>query len=276
MLWKVIKYGALTTGGGLLVGGLVLGSDLGSYVRSSCRSVRVAVKDNIPVEFELRRARDLLDGVGPELHQNVRLVAEQEVEIAALKGDIEQGRHALSEEKTRVARLRDCLMTSQASFTFGDLTYNREQIKQELNRQFTHFREAEAAQTAKQQLAETRQRSLAAAMDAMEAAKAQKATLEAQIDGLEAQYHLVQAASAGSDFQIDHSRLAQAQKVVGEIRKQLDVAEHVLAHEAKFTQPVPIDVVDEKDLLTQVDARLGRGTTPSPVQADPTDARAAQ
>ena len=269
MLWKVIKYGAVTTGAGLLVGGLVLGSDLGSYLRSSCRTVRVAVKDNIPIEFELRRARDLLDGVGPELHQNVRLVAEQEVEIGSLKGELQQSRLALDEEKHRIAKLRDCLGSSQTSFTFDGLSFTREQIQRDLSRQFNHFREAEAALTSRQQLLESRQQSLVAAMEAMESAKAQKATLEAQIEGLEAQYRLVQAASVGSDFQFDHSRLAQAQKVVGEIRKQLDVAEHVLAHEAKFTQPVPVDTVDEKDLLTQVDAHFAKespqaNATPTP------------
>ena len=267
MLWKLIKYGALAGGGALLVGGLVLGSDLGSYVRSSCREMRVAVKDNIPIEFELRRARDLLDGVGPELHNNVRLVAEQEVEIATLKGNIQQGRLSLNDEKHRVQKLRDCLGTSETSFSFGDLSYSRDQLTQELSRQFTHYREAEAALASKQQLLESRQRSLVAAMDAMEAAKAQKATLEAQIEGLEAQYRLVQAASAGTNIQIDHSRLAQAQKAVADIRKQLDVAEHVLAHEAKFTQPLPINVVDEKDLLTQVDEHLN-GSHTSVAQSD--------
>lgn len=256
MIGKMIKYGVLTTGGALVVGGLVLGSDLGSYVRSSAREVRMTVKDNIPVEFELRRARDLLDGVGPELHQNVRLVAEQEVEIASLKGDIERSTHALHDEKARVARMRDCLNTHETSFTFGDLSYSRDQIAQELSRQFTHYCEAETALATKRQLLDSRQRSLAAAMEAMESAKSQKATLEAQIDGLEAQYHLIQAASNGGDCQIDHSRLVQAQKVVGDIRKELDVAEHVLAHEAKFTQAVPINIVDENDLLKQVDARL--------------------
>jgi hypothetical protein len=56
---------------------------------------------------------------------------------------------------------------------------------------------------------------------------------------------------------MDHSKIAQAQRVVGDIRKQLAVAEHVLAHEAKFTQAVPIDTVNEKDLLAQVDEHLG-------------------
>lgn len=258
MIWKVIKFGTLTAGVGLLAGGLVLGSDLGSYLRSSCHSVQVSIKDDIPVEFQIRRARDLLDGVGPELHENIRRVAEQEVEIASLKGELDQSRQGLVDEKHRIQVLRNCLGSSQTSFTFDGVDYTREQVEHDLGRQFAHFRESESALKARQQLLESRQQALAAAMDAMEAAKAQKATLEAQVEGLEAQYRLVQAASSGTQFQLDGGRLAEAQKVVGDIRKQLEVTEHVLAHEAKFTQPIPVDSVDEKDLLKEVDARLGQ------------------
>ena len=256
MLWKALKLGALTVGGGALIGGLVLGSDLGSYVRSSCKSMRIAVKDNIPIDFQLRRARDLLDEPGPEMKQNVRLMAEQEVEIASLKGEIEQARQGLGEEKLRVAKLRDCLSTAQTSFTFGDFAYTREQLKQELARRFNLFKEAESALDGKQQLLVNRQKALAAAMQAMDTARAERAALQSQVEALEGQYRLVEATSTGTNVQIDNSKLAQAQKVIAEVRKQLDISEHVLAHEAKFTQPMQIDVIDEKDLLTQVDAHL--------------------
>jgi DNA repair exonuclease SbcCD ATPase subunit len=272
MIWKAIKFGTLTAGVGLLAGGLVLGGDLGSYIRSSCHSMQVSIKDNIPVEFQLRRARDLLDGVGPELHANVRRVAEQEVEIASLKGDLDQSRQSLAVEKHRIQMLRDCLNTSQTSYTFDGIDFTRQQVEHDLGRQFAHFREAEAALKARTQLLESRQQSLAAAMEAMESAKAQKATLEAQVEGLEAQYRLVQAASAGTKFQLDGGRLAQAQNVVDDIRKQLAVTEHVLAHEAKFTRPIPVDAIDEKDLLQQVDARLAQGD-PQPIAADTRDGK---
>jgi len=274
MLWKAIKLGAITTGGAAILGGLALGSDLGSYVKTSFHEVRSSVKDNIPVEFELRRARNLLDGVGPELHQNIRLVAEQEVEIANLKGELQQGHINLAAEKTRIEKLRNCLSTSRASFEFGGLDYTRPQLTQELSRQFTHFKEAEVAISTKTELLSSRERSLTAAMEAMESAKGQKATLEAQIEGLEAQYRLVQAAAKGTDVSIDHSRLAQATKVVDDIKKQLSVAEHVLAHEAKFTQPVPLDTVTEKDLLTQVDQHFSGGVAKDDDKSADAQARA--
>ena len=54
MILKVIKYGVLTVAGGALITSLLLGTEALSYVRSSARSVRTAVKENIPIEFELR------------------------------------------------------------------------------------------------------------------------------------------------------------------------------------------------------------------------------
>jgi hypothetical protein len=47
--------------------------------------------------------------------------------------------------------------------------------------------------------------------------------------------------------------------VIGDIRKHLEVAERILAHEAKFTPEIPAmaDAIDEKDLVGQVDAHLG-------------------
>ncbi|HEX4795706.1 MAG TPA: hypothetical protein VH370_18090 [Humisphaera sp.] len=262
MLFRALKVGTMVTGGALLAGGLMFGNELTSYVRSSARSVRLAVKDNIPVDFELRRAHDLLDEIGPEMHNNVRAIAEQEVEVATLQRDINESKLSIGDERTRVVKLRDAVAGGQTSFTFGDMSFSHNQMTQELSRRFMHLKDAETALAAKQDLLENRQKSLIAAQEALENAKSQKAALEAQIEGLEAQYKLVQAKSqsAPQPVEFDHTKLAQAKQVIGDIHKQLDVAEHVLAHEAKFTQSIPVDAVDEKDLLTQVDRHLTGGT----------------
>src|SRR5436305_5083156 len=163
MICKVIKYSVLTLAGGALITSLLLGSEAMSYVRSSTRSVRMAVKDNIPVEFQLRRAHDLLDDILPEMQANVRMIAQQEVEIDAAKGDVAIAQKSLAEETARIQKLRSSLASDQTSFTFGDATYSREHLKQELARRFDRFREAEASLKAKQKLLEERQRSMVAA-----------------------------------------------------------------------------------------------------------------
>ena len=70
------------------------------------------------------------------------------------------------------------------------------------------------------------------------------------------QNQLVRAAAVGSKFEIDNSKLAQTERLISEIKKQLDVAERVLAHEARFVEPIQVDSVSEKDLLTQIDEHL--------------------
>jgi hypothetical protein len=45
MLWKAIKLTALTASGASVLGALVFGTDLTSYVRSSCDSMSRSVKE---------------------------------------------------------------------------------------------------------------------------------------------------------------------------------------------------------------------------------------
>ena len=90
-------------------------------------------------------------------------------------------------------------------------------------------------------------------MQLLERTRSRKRTLEDQIESLASQHRLVKAAAVGSHIQVDNSKLAQTEKLITQIRKRLDVAERVLAHESKFVQAIPVDAVVEADLLTQVD-----------------------
>jgi chromosome segregation ATPase len=263
MICKLIKLGLLSAVGLTVAGGLVFGRELCSYVSSSARSVRTAVKDAVPVDFELRRARDLVDDIIPEMHACVRMIAQQEVEIAQLNKDIEQSRKQLDEERTRVAKLREALASPQSSFTFNGFSWSREQVKEDLAHRFDNLKEAEVVLSGKQRLLENRQRSLAAAMQTLDRTRSQKSLLESQIAALEGQNQLVKAASVGSNLNIDNSKLAQSEKLIAEIKKQLDVAERVLAHESHFVQPIPVDAISEKDLVNEIDAHLAGAKAPS-------------
>jgi chromosome segregation ATPase len=256
MCWKAVKLLALTTVSAGAIGGLVFGSDLVSYVKSSCNTVSQTVKDNVPVELKIRRVRDLLADSGPEMQKNIRIMAEQEVDIASLKSDMTQCRQSLDDEKHRLQRLRDALATPQTTFTFGDITYTRDQMADELAQSFDAYKQAEAALDQKNRLLDTREKALAAETVAMERAKSQREALQSQVDALEGRYQLVQATATGTDLDIDSSKLTQAQQALTDLRHQLDVSEQILATEAKFARPIQIDVVNEKELLSQVDQQL--------------------
>lgn len=256
MIFKSLKFVAMASTVGLIAGGALFGREVCSYVTCSAQSIREAVKSSVPVEFQLRRAKELVNDIVPEMQANVRLIAQEEVEIDALKGDIAQSRKEISDERMRVATLRDGLSSAQVSFTFGDFVYTRDQLKDDLSRRFEGLKESEVVLSGKERLLTNRQQSLQAAMQALQRTRSQKSLLESQIAALEAQNQLVRAASVGSAVAIDNSKLSQSEQLIADIKKQLDVSERVLAHEANFVQPIQLDVVNEKDLLKQVDQHL--------------------
>lgn len=268
MICKTIKTVVLAGLGVVVVGGLLFGREAVSYFRSAVGSVRDVARDNVPIEFELRRARDLLDDIIPEMQANIRVIAQQEVEIANLKTDITNSRKALNDEQARVQKLRETLLTQQASYQLNGLNYSRKAVTEELSRRFDRFKEGEVTLAGKQRLLENREKSLLAGIAMLEKTRSQKSLLENQIESLEGQFRLVQAAAVGSKVHVDHSKLAQTQKVLSDIKKQLDVAERVLAHESRFTEEIKVDVVDEKELTASVDEHFGTKSPESISTAD--------
>jgi hypothetical protein len=268
MILKTAKIGVITVVGLGLIGGLVFGTDVFSYVSSSARSVKTAMKDAVPIEFELKRARDLLEDIIPEMQANIRLIAQEEVEVAALKGDIVRCEQATSQQNVRVSKLREALDSDRTRFTFAGMTYTRRQVKEDLARQFDRLKEAELVLAGKKRLLDTREKSLQAAMQIVERTRSQKAQLEDQIEALAAQHRLVKAAAVGSKFKVDHSKLAQTEKLIRQIKKRLDVAERVLAHEARFVEPIQVDVISETDLIAEVDEHLSGTSEPQVAQGD--------
>lgn len=253
MIMKWVKRGVIAGAAACLIGGLIFGKDVVSYVRSSAKSVRTVVKESVPIEFELRRARDLLEEIIPEMHANIRLIAQEEVEVAALEADIEKSKEACDEERVRVRRLRNALAKPQARYCFAGKEYPREYVKEDLARRFELLKQSELVLASKKRLLATRQQSLHAAMQLFEKTRSEKRLLEDKIEALTSQYRLVKAAAVGSQIEVDNSKLAQTEKLIAQIKKRLDVAERVLAHESHFIQPIPVDSIVEKDLLTQVD-----------------------
>jgi hypothetical protein len=201
-------------------------------------------------------------------------MAQQEVEIEAAREDIEEGQKSLTEECGRIRILREAVTSGKTSFTLGGLNYTRDQLTQELSRRFDRYREAEQVLAAKRKLFDSRRQALAAAEHQLDQMRVRKIALESQIESLTGQYRLVQAASSNSQIQVDPGKLAHAERLVGEIRQQLKVAEHVLAREAKFTQPIPVDSIDPQDLVARVarhldgEAKTVEASAPAPEVPD--------
>lgn len=273
MLRRTVKFGLLASAVAMILGLTVFGTELFSYARSSLASLQEAAKESVPVEFELQRARRELEQMVPEMHANIRLIAQEEVEIERLAKEIDQTTEALANQKVGIEKLAGMLHQTRASYEIGSRTYQRAELTEDLNRRFERYKEAEMVLEGKRKLLASRRHSLETAMGQLAQARHNKALLAARIETLASKHRLVQAAAAGSRVDVDASRLARTEKLLNDVSKRLDVAERVLAHEGRFVEPVQIDLLSEEDLLSEVAEHFNPTARPS--ETNPADALAA-
>jgi BMFP domain-containing protein YqiC len=263
---KLVKLGILIVLVLVVVGGLIFGRDMFSYVHSGFRATQTAVKSNVPIEFELQRAQNLLEEIVPEMEKNIRMIAQEEVELAALKSDLASSEENFEMERQRIATLRNCLDIQKASYTFAGRDYSREELKQDLAWRFDRLKEAQIVLASKQEMLRTRENSLVAARDMLNRTRAQKQLLASKIEALEAKHRLQKASSIGTGIEIDDSKIAQTERLLSDIKKRLDVTDRMMAYESHFTQEIPVDGINEADLLNNIDSYLDG--TPEPMIKD--------
>src|SRR5690242_950870 len=102
MLKKLLISGV---GVGLL-GLFLFGRDAASYVGTSLGWVKDSVKNAVPIEFEIKRARDMLKDLVPEIRTNMHLIAKEEVEAEKLKKQIAESTTKLDKDRAELMRLK--------------------------------------------------------------------------------------------------------------------------------------------------------------------------
>jgi len=258
-MWKWTKRAVLAS---FLVGAATIvffGTDAFSYARSSARMLRRAAKESVPVEFEIKRARDMLEELIPETHANLKIVAEEEVEVAMLEKELVREHQNIEGERAKIQALRSGLETGAQNCKFSGQIYTRLQVVEELQRRFENFRTAEQVMAGKEKLLESRKAGLHAAVQKLEKTRLARVDLAAQIESLEAQFRLVQAQQDGNGFQIDDSKLAKTQRLLGDLKKRLEVAQRVLARESRFVEGIPVDPpISEETVIETVDKHFAR------------------
>ncbi len=267
-MFKWIKRIAITAAVLGVTGGIVVGTGLGSYVRSSGRMLKSAMKDAVPIEFEIQRAKDSLEGLVPAAQEALRDVAREEVEVASLEKEIVNERDLVAVEGAKVQKLRNTLNTQLTAYHIGGREYRRQDLVDELSRRFDSLKTAEMLLGGKEDLLRNRHRALDGAVQKLENTRRARLELASQIAGLEGQYRLLQTQASGTQFHIDDSKLSQTLNIIAELKKRLAVAQRVLAREAQFVEAIPVDAPNESNVVESVDAYFQKKAEPAaPVKA---------
>lgn len=261
MSLKILKYGAVSVFAFLALGWIVFGTDLSSYVSTSAGNVRETVRDSVPIEFELQRARDLINEILPEIHSSIKVIAQDEIEIAALEKELTASKDQLEKDRRALAILRGHMNVEQVSYEVGTRAVSRAQLTEIVQHRFDRLKDAELVVASQERLLETRRHSLNAAMQLLDKARDRKMALEQKVEALVAQHRLVKASAVGSKIHVNDTKLAKADQLLTDIQKRLMVAERVLEHEQTEIILGETEIIDEAGLLAEIDAHLSETTS---------------
>lgn len=256
MFKKILIGSAIAVG----LGVFVFGRDGASYLRTGCRNVRQAVKAEVPVEFEIERARTLVDQLVPDIRQCMHVIAEQQVDIEHMTVAIARKDNELSKQKDTILTLKTDLGSGKSTFTYASHKYTSGDVKRDLANRFERYKAAEEMLSADRKILAAREQTLVANSEKLDGLMQAKKELEVKLEQLQARLHTVKAAEAVSQLAIDDSNLSHARKLIDDLNKQLDVKQRVLDAEVKFTGLIPVEKSASTvpvDIDQQIDAYFG-------------------
>ncbi|MFM9965900.1 MAG: hypothetical protein ACKV2Q_32360 [Planctomycetaceae bacterium] len=250
---KQAAYGVAALG---VLTSFVFGRDVWSYARTWSNSVRDTVKSEVPVEFEVARAREMVENLVPDIRNCMHVIAEQEVDVEQLTAEMARKQAELATQKDAIQWRGSELKSGQTSFVYAGQTYSAEQVRGDLAKRFERFKIAEETVKREQQVLDARQAALTANREKLDNMLAAKTDLELQLEQLQARLKAVQAAETISTVSIDDSELTRAKKLIRDLNKQIDVREKVMATDGKLTDLIPIETkpTAPKDLESQIES----------------------
>ncbi len=182
----MVKKLILAGGALALLSSVTLGVPVYSYVRCGVSGLRGAASDSMPLEWELKRARQMIADLKPEIEDNAKRIAREKIETARLEEQVEENESRLTKTQSDIERLTADLASENDYYTYGDRTYTSVQVKSDLGNRFKRFKTRKATADKLQQMLVARQSSLRAAHERMDAMLGAKRQLEVEVENLQA------------------------------------------------------------------------------------------
>ncbi len=250
----MIKKAIISTVALAAVGTFVFGRDAMSYVKTSATSVREAIRSQVPMEEEIKVAREMVQKLVPDMRDCMREIAEAEVDVEHRTREIARQEEQLAKQKQEMLALKTYVQKGEEIVYVGR-KYSQSEMEQDLARRFDRFKMAEQTLQSNHQVLRARERKVDAYRSKLENMMSAKRDLQVKIENLDARLQALQAAEAASNVNIDDSRLARTKDLIAELNKKLDVKSKMLEAEERLTPMVPVHTgpVVPENLTEQID-----------------------
>jgi chromosome segregation ATPase len=242
----------------MILGGLVA-TGAWSYIRTGMGQASQAVKDSVPIEWELKRARQMIDDLKPEIAKNMQVVAKEEVSVARLSNEITSKKNVLAKSRDDIMRLKDDLKTGSVHYVYAGRKYTQTQVRDDLTNRFKQFQVHEQTTQKLSQVLAAREKNLDAARRKLDEMLSAKRELEVEIENLQARMTMVEVAQTSNPVSIDDSHLSSTRQLLDEISTRIDVAERLSASEGVLSGTIPLDEPETSDVLQEITDYFGEG-----------------
>jgi len=263
----MIKKAILAGVGVALVGTVFFGRDAFSYFRTGAGRMTEAVRDSVPMDFEIDRARRMVKELVPDIRKNMHVIAKEEVEVDQLKKQIASTESRLGKDRAELVRLKADLGSGNSNFHYAGRQYSAAQVKADLTNRFERFKTTDATLASLKDIQHAREQSLSAAREKLEGMLAAKRKLEVDVEHLEARLKMVEAAQTTSDYAFDDSNLSRVKELIGDLRTRLDVAERLTSAEGLFHGEIPLTDTASENIVEEVTEYLNGSNSEGAAEA---------
>lgn len=243
----MIKKTLVTAAGLALLSVLFFGRDAASYVFTSVGWVKDSVKSQVPIEFEIERARRMVKNLVPDIRKNMHVIAQEEVEIERLDKQIVKTASTMDRDKAEIMKLKTDLATAQPFYNYGGRTFTIQHVKVDLANRFERYKTHDATLASLREIQTARRKSLDAARQKLEGMLEARRKLEVDVENLEAQFKVVEVAQTLSEHNIDDSQLGRVKDLIADVRARLNVAERMANTAVNFDGEIPVSTPQSND-----------------------------
>ncbi len=257
MFKKMAMVGILGTLGAVTI----VGTGAWSYLKTGVHSAHQSVRDSVPIDWEIKRARDMINDLKPEIRHNAEIVAREEVAVRNLSTEIESKEVVLAKSRNDIMRLKEDLEngSGKVHFTYAGRKYSEDQVREDLANRFKQFQVHDQTTGKLKQVLAAREKNLDAARRKLDSMLSAKRELEVEIENIQARLTMVEVAQTNSPVALDDTQLSSTRKLLDEIRTRIDVAEQMVASEGILEGTIELDESTSADLLDEISSYFGAG-----------------
>lgn len=255
----MVKKALLAGGAVALLIALVFGRSAVSYISTGIGLARETIRDSVPVEMDMKVARNEIRALGPVIDDNIRRIAKEEVLVSRMQDKVMRAEEHLAVMKSEILRLTGDLESNGSGYFVyvkdgREFSFSRDQVKRDIETRLNAYQSKEQEKTHWRQILEARGETLAAAREKLSAMRSAKAGLEVEVERLEAKLEMVNVAKAKSEFKFDDSKLSRVRQLMEEIDTRIEV-EAKLA-DASEAYPIRIPLEDTTSNSVNITERV--------------------